>query len=80
MLILLFRILNMKFRNLVKFSAVPALILVSASAMAVDTAAVTSAITDAVTDGSAVGVAVIGGVASLIVVGVVISMVKKLTA
>jgi hypothetical protein len=51
---------------------------VTAPAFALETAEIQTAITAAETDGLAVGAMVVSAVAAMIVVGVVISMVKKL--
>jgi heme/copper-type cytochrome/quinol oxidase subunit 2 len=50
----------------------------TAPAFALETAEIQTAITAAETDGLAVGAMVVSAVAAMIVVGVVISMVKKL--
>jgi heme/copper-type cytochrome/quinol oxidase subunit 2 len=50
----------------------------TAPAFAIETAEIQAAITAAETDGLAVGAMVVSAVAAMIVVGVVISMVKKL--
>lgn len=50
----------------------------SSTAFALDTTGIQTAITAAETDGLAVGAMVVASVAAMIVVGVVISMVKKL--
>jgi hypothetical protein len=50
----------------------------AAPAFALDTTGIQSAITAAESDGLAVGAMVVSAVAAMIVVGVVISMVKKL--
>jgi len=52
--------------------------IVAAPAFALDTTAIQTAITAAESDGLAVGAMVVASVAAMIVVGVVISMVKKL--
>ncbi|MEJ1461770.1 MAG: major capsid protein [Candidatus Sedimenticola sp. (ex Thyasira tokunagai)] len=61
-----------------KWVAAGAASLGASAAMALDTTAVGTAITGAKTDALAVGDMVIGAVAALVVVGIVLTIIKKL--